>query len=314
MRILFVSSGNTAFGISPIVKQQGESLVDLGNTIDYFEIKGRGLTGYVKRIIPLRNQLQSNKYEIIHAHFSFSAFISSIARAKPIIVSLMGSDVKSGYFFLLIMRLFKFVFSWKAIIVKSEDMRSNLRLKNIEVIPNGVDLKHFKPMNKLICQKEVEWDTKHIHILFAANPNRPEKNFMLCKEAIEILDDKLVELHFLGNISHDKVPLYLNAANVVILTSLWEGSPNVIKEAMACGRPIVCTDVGDVTWLFGNFEGHYLATYNAKELSKQILNALSYSYNYKNTQGRQRIIELGIDSKSIANRLSDVYKSVLTPN
>ena len=86
--------------------------------------------------------------------------------------------------------------------------------------------------------KRVKWNDKKKHILFCSSPTRPEKNFKLVKDACSIIDDESLELHFLENIKNSDIPYYLNAANVVLLSSLWEGSPNVIKEAMACNTPI----------------------------------------------------------------------------
>jgi len=106
----------------------------------------------------------------------------------------------------------------------------------------------------------------------------------------------------------------MNAADVVVLTSLYEGSPNVIKEAMACSRPIVATDVGDIKWLFDNEPGHYISSFSPIDMAKKIEFALEFSEKKRRTNGKERIIKLGLDSKSIANRIIDVYKNVLAKN
>ena len=95
MKILFISSGNSSQGISPIIHNQGESLKKNGVILEYLTIKGKGLIGYLKSIPMIRKHIKKNKYDIVHAHYSFSAFAASFAGASPLIVSLMGSDVKS---------------------------------------------------------------------------------------------------------------------------------------------------------------------------------------------------------------------------
>ena len=103
----------------------------------------------------------------------------------------------------------------------------------------------FKPITIEDARKQVGLKEDKLYVLFGSNPDRPEKNYQLAKEGVNLLE-KEVELVFLKNVNHKDVPHWLNAVDVVVLSSLWEGSPNVIKEAMACNKPIVSTKVGDV--------------------------------------------------------------------
>ncbi|MFW5983504.1 MAG: glycosyltransferase, partial [bacterium] len=90
-----------------------------------------------------------------------------------------------------------------------------------------------------------------------------------------------------------------------------EGSPNVIKEAMACNKPIVSTNVGDVEWLFGNTEGCYLSDFNPENFAKQLEKAICFSETKGETKGRDRIIELKLDASSVAKKITEVYREVL---
>ncbi len=187
-------------------------------------------------------------------------------------------------------------------------MQVSLKVSKVDVMPNGVNLQRFKPIVKEISLREIEWEESKKHILFAANPNVIAKNYILARTAIKLLDNSIVQLHYLDNITYDKMPYYFNAADVVLLTSLWEGSPNVIKEAMACNCPIVSTDVGDVKEIFGNTEGCYITSYKAEEVAKKIRFALEFP---RRTSGYKRIIELGLDSTHVADRIIESYKSIL---
>ena len=100
--------------------------------------------------------------------------------------------------------------------------------------------------------------------------------------------------------------MYLNAADALVLTSLWEGSPNVIKEAMACNLPIVSTDVGDVKEVIGDTEGCYITSYEPSDVAGKIKLALDFG---KRTNGREKIKHLEINT--IAKRIIDVYNEVL---
>jgi glycosyltransferase involved in cell wall biosynthesis len=307
MKVLFVSSGNSKFGISPIVKNQGESLRHNGIDLDYFTIKGKGIKGYLKNIPILKKYLKSHHYDIVHAHFSLSAIVATLSGANPLIVSLMGSDAYRNKAASILIKYFS-KYKWNKTIVKTNAMKNHLRLKNALVIPNGVDLKKFEyiPFNNAI--KISVFNPNKKHILFMADPKRPEKNYILAKQSYDLLNSNNIDLHVIYNIFHDEIPYYLYSADVLLLTSLWEGSPNIIKEAMACNLPIVSTDVGDVKEIIGNTDGCYICSYDPVDVAEKIEMALSFG---KRTNGRERIIELGLDSDSIAKKIIQVYEEVL---
>lgn len=307
MNVLFVSSGNSKEGISPIIRNQGESLEKSGVNVAYFAIKGKGFRGYLKNVKVLRKFLKDHNFNFIHAHYSMSAFVASLAGAKPLIVSLMGSDVKSEKLFKIFIHLFN-KFSWKKIIVKSEDMKTSLGIKNANIIPNGVDITLFKPLNQSDCKKELKWDLNKKQVLFAANPNNYVKNYPLASQSFSLLDNPNYELKDLVGIPNKQIPLYMNAADLVILTSFWEGSPNVIKEAMACNRPIICTDVGDVSVLFDNVEGcHIIKENNKEELAAMIEHSLN---NYSFSDGRKKLKLMKLDSENVAMELIKLYQEI----
>ena len=138
MNVLYVSSGNSEFGITPIIKNQGESLKSYGVSVTYYTLKGRGLLGYIRNIKPFRDYLKFNRFDIIHAHFSFTAFIVSLAKAKPLVVSLMGWNIETWYLKALI-KLFN-IFYWMLHCQNQQDERYS-NVKDIKVIPNGVNSK-----------------------------------------------------------------------------------------------------------------------------------------------------------------------------
>lgn len=308
MRILFVCSGNRG-GINTIIKRQAESLIKLGCKIDFYPIKGKGIFGYLKNILPLKRQIKSGGYDLVHSHYFLSAITASLAGAKRMIVSLMGSDVKSNKKLIFLIRTTSFLFSWHSIIVKSSEMKVDLGLKDVWVIPNGVDISLFKPLDRQQCCEILRWDSNHKNILFAGDPERKEKNFALTKAAYDQFCNSDYVLHILKDIPHETLPIWYNAADVVVLTSLWEGSPNVIKESMACNRPIVSTNVGDVAWLFENTTGCYLLSANSEGQVHQLMHLIEKAINIKNSDCRSKITTLGLDSLNIARKIIEIYSS-----
>lgn len=329
MKILFVSSGNNKFGISPIVKAQGESLQKAGIEIEYFTVVGKGYRGYIRNILRLRKYLKANSFDLVHSHFLLSSIVATLTHPPKLVVSLMGSDAYTSKFWNLLIKLF--YKRWDATIVKSEKMRDILGLSNCNVLPNGVDFEKFYPIDKQTAREKLGWNKKR-YVLFGSSPNRPEKNFKLAEEAVTELNSE-VEFVTLQDIQHDLIAYYLNAADVLLMTSKYEGSPNIIKEAMACNCPIVSKDVGDVRWVMGETEGCYLISEKSpegmasqnekremnnkeriKETSDKIREALAFTDQVGRTKGRERIIELGLDSETVAKKIISIYKMVLSTN
>lgn len=301
MKVLFVSSGNSKGGISILVKNQAESLKENGVEVEFFPIKGKGLKGYLQNISKLRNFLKKNQFDVVHAHYSLSGAAALLAGSRPLVISLMGSDIRLNLFLRFILKIFKLL--GKTLIVKSESMRKKTKLHHANVIPNGVDLKKFQPIDQNSAREKLGLNQTKKYIIFVSDPDRFEKNFKLAKNAYELIKDSGTQLQVVNDVDHNLIPYFMNAADVLILTSLWEGSPNVIKEAMACNCPIVSTDVGDVRWVIGKTEGCYITSFDSEDVAEKLKMALAFR---KRTGGREYIKHL--DSNVIAKKIIKLYE------
>lgn len=304
MRVLYVSSGNSKKGISSIVKAQGDSLEILDTRIDYFTIVGHGLLGYLKNVPRLRKVLKLGKYDLVHAHFSLSGIVATLAGAQPIVVSLMGWNVQKPLLKNTI-KVFNKLF-WNACIVKSVRMKDDLRIEGIHVIPNGVNLDLFKPIDQQVARKHLGWNPNKKHFLCAADPARQIKNTNLAQAAYDLIRKDNYELHFLGGIAFEDVAYYYNASDVVFLTSKAEGSPNVIKEALACNCKVVSTDVGDVRERFLNNPACFITKHEAHDIAVKLENALRFEDN-----PRTRELVIDLDSNLIAEKIYSIYQKVI---
>jgi len=308
MEILFVSSGNNKFGLSPIVKNQGESLKKAGVNLDYFTIQSRGIFGYLKNMFRLRHMLKNNSYHLVHAHYSLSGIVALLAGSKPLVVSLMGSDIGKNKIWKWIVKVFS-RYLWTVTIVKSKRMKQELGIRKSKIIPSGIDLERFVCVDKEKAQKRIGFDRGKKHISFFADPNRPEKNIKLAKKAFDLIRVNSKQFNVIKDKPQELIPYYMNATDVLLLTSFREGSPNVIKEAMACNLPIVSTDVGDVKEVIGKTKGCYISTFNPEDVLKKIEMALRFE---KRTNGRNKIKHL--DNDKIAIQIISVYKDILSRN
>ncbi len=316
MKILFISSGNSIKQISPFIKSQGKSIVDKGIDLEFFTVKGKGVRGYLKNIKLIREK--AKHFDIIHAHYGLIGFLVGISfTKKPLVLSIMGTDICgnfkengkrtiSSYLIMVISQLALF-FS-KIIIVKSQNLLEYIPSffkSKTHIIPNGVNFKVFKPMNYILCREKLKFKEGEKVILFLANPNKPNKNYKFIKEAIPYISLPNVRLINPYPITQQEFVAYLNASDVFVLSSFNEGSPNVIKEAMACNCPVVSTNVGDVKSVIGNTDGCFLSSFNTEDLAKQIEKALSFNTR---TEGRNDIGHL--KSELIANNIVNIYESI----
>jgi teichuronic acid biosynthesis glycosyltransferase TuaC len=305
MSILFLSRAKHQGNPSPVIQAQFDSLKS-ELEISFFLIRGSGWKAYFKGIFELRKYLRANPAKIIHAHYSYVGIVASLASQKPIIVSLMGSDIEDYWIGRMLIRVFAKL-SWNAIIVKSQRSKDHIALNDALVIPNGVNFNIFKPIDFEQARNKLSWVKDKKYILFLADPLRKEKNYTLAKTACSILNkDHNIELKIVFDVPLEEIPIYLSAVDVLLLTSLFEGSPNAIKEAMACNCPIVSTDVGDVREVIANTEGCYISTYDPEDVATKLRMALEFG---KRTIGREHLGNL--DSTLIAQRLMEVYESVL---
>jgi glycosyltransferase involved in cell wall biosynthesis len=278
--------------------------VRTGLKIDIYTINGKGIYGYLKNIKPLREKIQRSKYDIIHAHYSLSGIVAGLSSANPLIVSLMGSDAHlSGLFKTLTLYFYRRF--WKATILKSIEMNSHLGLKSFILLPNGVDTIRFTPMNKNEARKRLNFRANEKIVVFIANPSRVEKNFKLAEDAIALLKSQNIKLIPVFNVPNTEIPLYLNAADALILTSLYEGSVNVVKEAMACNIPVISTDVGDVKENLNGVINCFISESIPQQFAEHIAKAVN---NAVRSNGREKIFKLGLDSESVAKKLIHLYE------
>ena len=323
MRVLFVCSGNVkGFDVVPFIKEQGEALRGIGVDVEYFPVNGKGLKGYWQASKKLRQHLIHHRYDLIHAHFVLCGWVAVLASENtPVVLSLMGSDaygqyvgerkvtIASRYLTLLTLLIQPFV---RAIISKSKNIERFVYLKKRSfIIPNGIDTGKFKSSDHTF-RDELALEGGKKQILFLGSKSSVRKNFRLAQEAVACLNRDDIELINPYPVSHTRIPKYLNSVNVLAVCSYMEGSPNVVKEAMACNCPIVTTDIGDVKWVLGNTEGCYIASFQKEDFAAKLSEALKFSETRGRTLGEHRIKELGLDAKTVAKRIVDIYKMALS--
>jgi glycosyltransferase involved in cell wall biosynthesis len=307
----------------PFVSSQIDSLRKAGVEIDVLDLAtccGKGWKKYIRGIFKIRKMVSSNQYDLIHAHYSYCGWVAKFQRRVPVVVSLMGSDLSGtpdiqgrqtwrGRIDRMTSLLL--VYLVEHIIVKSQWMATQVPRKNgISVLPNGVDSELFRPMTRSVAREHFKMGEKGKVILFAANPANPRKNYALAQKAVNTMNGGVADspnlLWPFYNQPHEEVPLAMNAADVLLLASFHEGSPNVVKEAMACNLPIVSVRVGDVAEIISGVRHCYIADYDPNDIATKLALVLESG---ERSDGRQYIENLRLEV--VADRLAEIYSQVL---
>jgi glycosyltransferase involved in cell wall biosynthesis len=180
--------------------------------------------------------------------------------------------------------------------------------EKIRVIPSGIDLNRFKPMDSLACKNKLGWKLESFHVVFASSSGDPVKRPRLAQAAVEH-SKRLgcpAEFHFITGIPSSEVPLWMNAADALLMTSLHEGSPNVVKEALACGLPVVSVEVGDVVEQINGMEGCHLSAPEPAALASQLRSVWMRGKRLDCHEKREDLSAL-----SVAWKLEQFYKEII---
>lgn len=303
---------------APFIVQQVESLRRSGIKVEIFHFRGgRKLTNYLRAWLRLQQKLSTTHCDLIHAQWGQSALLA-LPKRLPLVVTFRGSDLKGivgedGQY-TLSGRILSAVSKCAAyladqVVVVSEQLAHCFSTRPYHVIPSGVDLTLFRRIPQKEARQQVNLPQGKRLILFAADPNNPVKRFSLAQAAVEKLNEKFsVELITTSNVPHALMPSYMNACDALLLTSLHEGSPNVVKEALACNLPVVSVDVGDVRQRLDGIDGCVVC---ADDLPGTIAQGLTRVFERdQRISGRETVRDL--DVKLLAKKLISVYEQALS--
>ena len=321
MRVLMIASEwptpeHPEWGL--FIAQQVEYLRRAAVDVEVFSFRGKGNpVNYLKAWLGLRSLHNIEQFDLIHAQFGQSGLLALPPRL-PMVVTFHGSDLQgfigsSGRYTMAgaALRLLSQYVARCAteVIVVSEHLTKYLpsRLSS-HIIPCGVDLDLFHPMPQTAARSQLRLPVDKCLVLFAANPGNPIKRYHLAQQATSLLRTQFdVDLITISRVPHKLVPLYMNACDALLVTSKHEGSPTVVKEALACNLPVVSVDVGDVHQRIGGVQGCVLCTDDSPEI---IAKGLAQVLQVRNRiRGRDAVADL--DEQIVTDRIIEVYRSAL---
>jgi glycosyltransferase involved in cell wall biosynthesis len=315
---MYPSAADPAYGT--FVASQIASVRDAGVSVEVEFIDGRKDKAAYLRAIFRIGKLARTGFDAVHAHYGLTGVAASF-HDLPCVVTLYGDDLlgtpsRNGGI-TWGSRLGKLMTQLAVrradeLICMSMQMRDalprQLDRQRAHVIPNGVDLTKFSPGNRDEARALLGKNPGERLVLFPSTPTEVRKRLDLASQAMESLSELGIAatLWIVSGVRHDELPPYYRAADCLLLTSDWEGSPNVVKEALCCDLPVVSVDAGDVRTWIPMAEGSRLVERDAGVIARALRDVLI---------GRRRVdgttVRAHVDLRRIGHQVVSVYKEAI---
>jgi glycosyltransferase involved in cell wall biosynthesis len=299
------------------VERQVQSLREAGVAIETFDLgASHSPTHLFRKWLELRRSVRAFNPHIVHARYGTVTAALSVLSGRPTIVTFCGSDLNTGASVSelrsLTGRLLSNLAALKAerLICVSEGLRSAMwwRSGRAIVIPDGVDMDLFSPGRQDVARRELNWNPDARIVLFNLGDDAKKKGFDLAQAGIEAARARItgIELKIVQHVQPPQMPAYYRAADALLCTSLNEGSPNVVKEALACNLPVVSVPVGDVEQRLIGVKPSAVVPRDAEEIGKALADIF---VSKQRCNGREHVTALAL--QEIAQRVIAEYRALL---
>ena len=321
IRVLMVTSDwlwNSWGGPAVFIARQVEFLRREGIEVDLFPFKGSRQPGnYLAAWKEVQRRVRQGGYDLVHAQFGQSG-LTALPKRVPLVVTFRGDDLEgiigengryipAGWLLRLVSRLV--ARRADAAIVVSEHMKQYLpRSVTAHVMPSGIDLDLFRPEPREAVRQRLGLHSDQRLVLFVGNPGLARKRYALAQEVVAGVNQTIPTRLVVGwELPHDKIAALMNACDALLCTSMQEGSPNAVKEALACNLPVVSVPVGDVALRLNGIVGCELCSDDRVEtITAALARVLQRG---ERIDGRSAVREL--DEQLLTQQLVGVYRSIL---
>ena len=305
------------------VRDEAEALRAAGVDVDVYFVNGRAnKLNYLRMPFGFLARLRRTRYDVIHVHHSFCGLIATLQRTIPVVWTFHEGEISGNTADALREKPIKHLAYSKRmkryvaskvdmVVVVAEHLREPLGRPDALWMPSGIDWKRFAPMDSGEARRQLGLPDNRRYVLFPAAPSRVEKRYDLARRGIERLretwpDARDVELIALDNVPHERVPLFMNASEVVLMTSSFEASPVTIREALACNVPVIATDVGDARVVTKDISGCRIVDADPDRIADALRGALVAP---RRVAGRERMRVYGLEA--VAQTLIALYQKLI---
>lgn len=309
MKVLLVHSGNSVPDSSryTFVKQQGDALEKQGVHVFYYAVCGKGARGYFKSLSGLKKAIREHDVDIVHAHYGLCGALAVMQRKVPVVITFHNGETLSRKG-----KVLSSVASWFCAhrIFVAQHIHDKLfrTPRRYDIQPCGIEMDQLSLIEKEVALSKMGLTQECPNILFGGSFSNLRKNYALAKQALDVLPRK-VNLIEMKGYNSQQVNLLYCACDLLLLPTKSEGSPQVVKEAMACNCPIVATRVADIPELLSGVNNCYVTGFDASEIADCIVKVLEKG---ERSNGRQKVISMGLDNTSVAKKLVAIYEHILS--
>lgn len=310
MDVLYVSRSNSGYP-HPFIQEQAAALSKNFNiSIQHFLIRRGGLRGYIKAAIELSDFIKHNKTDIVHVHYGLSALVAVINKVLfleklRLIITYHGSDINKTTE--RPFSLFAAHFASHNVLV-SEKMLKYINKKS-SVISCGIDT-DVELIHRESTREAYGWGENDFVILFSSSFAREEKDPEFAFQVVDALtktSSKTIKFVEMKGYTREQVTKLMQAADVLIMCSKTEGSPQVIKEAVINSLPVISNDVGDVRSICAEVDNCFIIS---KEVDAYVKCLQLLSESNARVKNRTPVISK-YDNTLIAHQLYNVYTQAL---
>jgi glycosyltransferase involved in cell wall biosynthesis len=321
MRVLMITcewpSPSNPHGV-PFIVRQVEFLRKAGVDVDVFAFRGaKNPFRYLRAWFGVHRRIRQGSYDLLHAQWGQSA-ITALPTRLPLVVTLRGGEGeglvgRSGNFIALgyFLRAICLFVARRAteVVLVSRHIQQFLPRRRFHVIPSGLDFSKLPLVPQAEARRQLGLPMAKPLVLFVGDPNEARKRYSLARQIVSRLDEELqAELVLAWNVPHHTIPVYMNACDALLFTSMFEGSPNVVKEALACNLPVVSTAVGDVSERLKGVTG--CSVFEEVDIAGMADALTAILRRRQRIDGRAAVSEL--DENLLAQKMIAVYQRALT--
>jgi glycosyltransferase involved in cell wall biosynthesis len=254
---MYPTAAHPALG--SFVRDQVDALRRIdGVDVDVFAFAPGGPEAYARAASDLLRHHRHERFDVVHAHYGLTAWPAFAARGNARAVTLHGTDLVHPRARPVTLGALPFL---DLVATASDPLQSLIPRWAVRgrsaVLPAGVDVARFRPIPRPQARSTLGLDQQGPYLLFPADPGRPGKRYDL---ALALAGK--VRLLTLGHVDATKVPLYVNAANAVLVPSEREGFGLAVLEALACDVPVLATPVGIHPEALAGIEGTYCGPFD----------------------------------------------------
>jgi teichuronic acid biosynthesis glycosyltransferase TuaC len=266
-----------------------------------------GGASFVTAARELRRKHRREKFDVVHAHHGLGGWTArALGGGAPLVVTFHGTDLEHGVVGRMsqaLARIATLPATVSANLARRRLPRAG-REQRVAVLPVGIDLDRFRRIERSEARTQLGLDPNGRYLLFPSDPARPEKRH---DRAGAVAREAGAELLAYGQVDPERVPLYINAASAVLVTSEREGFGLAALEALACDVPVLSTDVGIAPLALTGIDGTLCAPFDTAlwaEIARKHLESAD-----ARVSGRERASLFGRDR--MARRVFQAYVDLL---